>query len=133
MKGARLLEASHLGACTELMASLPLFQRYGLTQEKARVALLGAQERQEPVWVAESDAGGVLGLAWVQPLGLFMRSPYLKWLAVAPGVHGGGVGKQLLRAAEEAARAFFERRFVDWLREDLRIGRDVEVDVRWTE
>ena len=35
--------------------------------------------------------------------------------------------------AEEAARAFFERRFVDWLREDLRIGRDVEVDVRWTE
>lgn len=35
--------------------------------------------------------------------------------------------------AEEAGRAFFEKRFADWLRSDLQLGRDVVVDVRWTE
>ena len=35
--------------------------------------------------------------------------------------------------AEEAARRFFEQRFTEWLRGDLKLGRDVTVDIRWTE
>ena len=35
--------------------------------------------------------------------------------------------------AEEAGREFFAKRFAEWLRSDLRLGRDVEVDVRWVE
>jgi hypothetical protein len=35
--------------------------------------------------------------------------------------------------AERSAREFFEKRVAEWLRSDLRLGRDVTVDVRWTE
>jgi hypothetical protein len=35
--------------------------------------------------------------------------------------------------AEQSAREFFERRFAEWLRSELRMGRDVAIDVRWTE
>jgi hypothetical protein len=35
--------------------------------------------------------------------------------------------------AEQSAREFFEKRFAEWLRTELRMGRDVTVDVRWTE
>ena len=35
--------------------------------------------------------------------------------------------------ADEAGREFFAKRFAEWLRGDLKRGRDVEVDVRWVE
>lgn len=35
--------------------------------------------------------------------------------------------------ADEAGREFFRSRFAEWLQGDLRLGRDVVVDVRWTE
>lgn len=35
--------------------------------------------------------------------------------------------------AEQAGREYFERQFADMLRTELRIGRDVEVDVRWVD
>jgi hypothetical protein len=35
--------------------------------------------------------------------------------------------------AEQSAREFFEKRFAEWLRTELRMGRDVTIDVRWTE
>jgi hypothetical protein len=40
---------------------------------------------------------------------------------------------RLATKAEEAARRFFEQRFTEWLRGDLKLGRDVTVDIRWTE
>ena len=44
------------------------------------------------------------------------------------------MGDPRVRArAEEAGREFFAKRFAEWLRSDLRLGRDVEVDVRWVE
>lgn len=44
------------------------------------------------------------------------------------------VSDPALRArADQAGREFFENRFAEWLRGDLRLGRDVVVDVRWTE
>jgi ribosomal protein S18 acetylase RimI-like enzyme len=36
---------------------------------------------------------------------MFGRSPYLKWIGVAGGATGAGVGRALLRSAEEAAAA----------------------------
>jgi hypothetical protein len=35
--------------------------------------------------------------------------------------------------ADEAGRDFFQKRFAEWLRSDLQLGRDVVIDVRWTE
>jgi hypothetical protein len=35
--------------------------------------------------------------------------------------------------AEQAGREYFERQFADMLRTDLRLGRDVVVDVRWVD
>lgn len=35
--------------------------------------------------------------------------------------------------ADESGREFFRNRFAEWLRGDLKLGRDVVVDVRWTE
>lgn len=44
------------------------------------------------------------------------------------------VSNPVVRAkAEQAGRDFFEKRFAEWIRGDLQIGRDVVVDVRWTE
>jgi len=44
------------------------------------------------------------------------------------------VGDPAVRArADEAGREFFRSRFAEWLRGDLKLGRDVVVDVRWTE
>ena len=55
--------------------------------------------------------------------------------AAADDVLGAGDGRAAERAreAEEAARRFFEQRFTEWLRGDLKLGRDVTVDIRWTE
>ena len=67
-------------------------------------ASVGGLSRGEAVLTLDAD-GGLGGLAWVQAQAGFGRSPYLKWLGVAPGGNRRGVGRELLRAAEEAARA----------------------------
>lgn len=44
------------------------------------------------------------------------------------------VSKPELRVkAEQAARVFFETRFAEWLRTDLKLGRDVVIDLRWVD
>lgn len=104
MSAVRPATAADLGALATLVAATPLWQRYGVTEASARAALEGALERHESLLVA-CEGPTVLGLAWVQPQAGFGRSPYLKWLGVTPGGTSRGVGRALLRGAEEAARA----------------------------
>jgi GNAT superfamily N-acetyltransferase len=100
----RPARAGDVPALAGLVAATPLWQRYGVTVATATAALEGALSRAEALCVAEVG-GRVGGLAWVQPLAGFGRSPYLKWLGVQPGGTSKGVGRALLRAAEDAARA----------------------------
>lgn len=93
--------AADVDALAAIVAATPLWQRYGVTVASARAALEGALSRQESLLVAD-DAGSLRGLAWVQPTAGFGRSPYLKWLGTSGP--GQGVGRELLRGAEEAAR-----------------------------
>lgn len=95
--------AADLEALAALVAATPLWRRYGVTPESARAALQGGLAAGEAVTVAE-EAGQLAGFCWVQPRAGFGRSPYLKWIGVAPGRTGGGVGATLLRAAEASAR-----------------------------
>jgi GNAT superfamily N-acetyltransferase len=106
----RPAHAADLPALAALMDA-PLWKRYGLTFEKAEAALAGGLGRGEFLLVAE-DAGAPCGLAWVQPTGMLMRSPYLKWLAVDAAHAGQGVGAVLLRAAEHAASAVRPELFI---------------------
>lgn len=50
-----------------------------------------------------------------------------------PQLLEAGSAPALRKRAEAAAREFFEKRLAEMLRSDLRMGRDVVVDVRWVE
>jgi GNAT superfamily N-acetyltransferase len=103
VSNVRPARGSDVPGMAEIVADTPLWQRHGMTQSTAESALNGALARNEVVLVSESDER-ILGLAWVLPAGAFGRSPYLKWLGVAPGATSRGTGRELLRAAEEEAR-----------------------------
>lgn len=84
------------------LIAYPLWQRYGLTRERADVILRQGLSSEHLLLTAEQD-GEPAGLAYVLPRGAFALSPYLRWLAVRPGGTRGGVGSALLQAAEVAA------------------------------
>ncbi|MBS2031314.1 MAG: GNAT family N-acetyltransferase [Deltaproteobacteria bacterium] len=100
----RAAREADLEALARIVAETPLWQRYGVTPDSARAALSGGLSRGEAVLTIDVD-GGLGGLAWVQAQAGFGRSPYLKWLGVAPGGNRRGVGRELLRGAEDAARS----------------------------
>jgi GNAT superfamily N-acetyltransferase len=100
----RPLERNDVGEVARLVAATPLWQRYGLTEEKAAAALVEGLDRGDALRVAD-EAGRPVGFFWVLARGMFGRSPYLKWIGVAPGSTGGGLGQLLLRGAEAAAAA----------------------------
>lgn len=52
----------------------------------------------------DQDDGEPLGFVWLVLHGAFNRSGYIPLLAVKPGRRGGGIGQQLLTAAEERTR-----------------------------
>ena len=106
----RPAHAADVPALAALMDA-PLWARYGLTAEKAAAALAAGLSCAEFILVAE-DEGAPCGLAWVQPTGMLLRSPYLKWLAVDAAHAGQGVGTVLLRAAEHAASAIRPELFI---------------------
>ena len=55
--------------------------------------------------VTLEDEGRVLGFAYYAPEAMTDRSWSLWWIAVLPGQQGRGLGRELLRYVEEAARA----------------------------
>src|SRR2546421_692306 len=100
----RAATAGDVEAIARIVAATPLWQRYGVTEASARAALEGGLAAGDAIRVALEDSA-VAGFCWVQPKAGFGRSPYLKWIGVAPGTTGKGLGRELLRAAEDAARA----------------------------
>ncbi len=109
-----------------LMASDPLWQRYGVTEAAAAHRLRAGMEQGATIAVAEVD-GTPAGFIWHVARGAFDRSGYIKLIGVNPETRGKGVGRALMDHAEaeclpgssdlfllvsdfnEAAQAFYRR------------------------
>ncbi len=100
----RSMQSDDIEPCAHLIASTMPWQRYGITPETAMTRLESALHGDSSILVAEGTRGNRLGFVWVVRRGAFDLSAYIRWIVVAPGNRGSGVGGQLLAAAEENAR-----------------------------
>ncbi|MDQ7801649.1 MAG: GNAT family N-acetyltransferase [Armatimonadota bacterium] len=96
----RAARSADVTACARIVASEPLWQRYGISQRRAAAMIRAAVRAGEPVLVAVRGAE-VLGFVWFQLRGTFVHSGYVRWIATARSARGQGVGRLLLRTAEE--------------------------------
>lgn len=83
-----------LAAATMVVAS-EIGTRYGFSVEGLGSSLSRALGGDDELFVAELE-GAMAGFAWVDPRGAFSTAPYLRLIAVDPGLRSGGVGGRLL-------------------------------------
>ena len=100
----RPITEDDIPVCAEIIATAPLWQRYGVTVETAANRLTNAMKTDAIILVADDDTGRAIGLVWVVVRGAFDFSCYIRWLAVASTLRGGGIGEKLLLAAEERSQ-----------------------------
>jgi ribosomal protein S18 acetylase RimI-like enzyme len=86
------------------MVTVPLWQRYGVTVEKATANFERGLANSDWLLVADADVPAC-GFAWIVPHGAFGRSPYLKQIGVHPEYANAGLGRLLLAEAERRTRA----------------------------
>ena len=91
--------------CAAFMADNPLWQRYGVTLEMARRQFASGLERGVALFVVECD-GEPGGFLWLEPVGAFARSGYIRLIGVSPAQQGRGLGQALM---EHAERVLFEK------------------------
>jgi ribosomal protein S18 acetylase RimI-like enzyme len=96
------------------MVITPLWQRYQLTEAKARSGLEAGLRRADILLVSDVDGEGgrACGLAWCLREGAFGRSAYLRILGVRAGYTGLGIGAALLDQAERTAAAITREMFL---------------------
>ncbi len=87
------------------MMQIPLWQRYGLTEERAIQNFEQGLRQEDDLWVVVSGNNAV-GFVWVMPKGLFGRSPYVRLIGVNPDIKRSGLGSALLNHAERRVSAF---------------------------
>lgn len=111
----RRMRADDVLACARIVAGERLWQRYGQTLPRARSALKralastgqapkgrgGAAAPDVGVLAVACEAGRVVGFIWFHRTGTFHHSGYVRWIGVAPEARGKGVGRALMRYAEE--------------------------------
>ena len=84
------------------MVETPLWQRYGLTVERAIANFEKALTAGDWLFTADADTPAC-GFAWVVPNGAFGRSPYLRMFGVRESAQRSGVGTALLNVVESRA------------------------------
>lgn len=106
----RGMRSGDVEACAQIVAGEHLWQRYGLTLQRARRVLRRAQAARQRGGVSRrstgdlavaSEGGRVLGFIWFHRSGTFRHSGYIQWIAVARESRGRGVGQVLMRYAED--------------------------------
>ncbi len=105
----RPLRPADVEPCAEIVGGDPLWRRYGTTTARARQAIrraLRAKRKRKPGRVADELAVAqqgrrVLGFIWFRLEGTFHHSGYVRWIAVSPHARTQGVGRRLMRHAEE--------------------------------
>ena len=85
--------------CARWMAETPLWQRYGVTVERAAARLAHGLADGATIYIAECD-GERVGFIWIVARGAFDRSGYIPLIAVRPGERGRGIGRALMAFAE---------------------------------
>ncbi len=85
----------------QLMASSPLWQRYGVTEASASKRLSDGLAQGATIVVAEWD-GEPVGFCWYIERGAFNRSGYIMLIGVQPDAKGRGIGRALMDRAEAA-------------------------------
>lgn len=85
--------------CARLMAQLPLWQRYQVSEDQALHLFEEGLRRQANIIVAEID-GNLAGFIWYTPRGAFERSGYIRLIGVRADLHSQGVGQALMTHAE---------------------------------
>lgn len=87
------------------IATVPLWQRYGVTETGMIDNFTAAHQRHDILIVADEETRPACGFAWVIPRGAFGRSAYLRLIGVHPAASARGIGSMLLAHAEqESAR-----------------------------
>jgi ribosomal protein S18 acetylase RimI-like enzyme len=101
----RPLTAPDIPLIAGWMVATPLWQRYRLTEARARSSLEQALSRADVLLVADVDDanGQACGFAWCLREGAFGRSTYLRILGVQASHTGLGIGAVLLSHAEQTA------------------------------
>ncbi|MCC7447040.1 MAG: GNAT family N-acetyltransferase [Anaerolineae bacterium] len=100
----RPMTAADIEPCATLMAKSPLWQRYGVTVASASARFESALRDGGIILVADGGDNQPLGFIWVVLRGAFNRSGYIPLIGVNAHQRGGGIGQQLLDAAEDRAR-----------------------------
>ncbi len=95
----RSMLAEDVPTLARLMASDPLWQRYGVTDASAAQRLRAGLAQGATIAVAEVD-GNMAGFIWYVARGAFDRSGYIELIGVQPHMRGRGVGRALMGAAE---------------------------------
>lgn len=105
----RPLLPADVEACAEIVGGDPLWRRYGTTVARARQVFrraLRAGGKGRPRRLADHLAVAlqgkrVLGFIWFRLEGTFDHSGYVRWIAISPHARTRGVGRRLMRHAEE--------------------------------
>ncbi|MGH7427025.1 MAG: GNAT family N-acetyltransferase [Candidatus Methylomirabilaceae bacterium] len=114
LKAARVvirpLRPADVEACAEIVGRDPLWHRYGTTVARARRAFRravrvrrsgGERGRAADELAVAHQRKRVLGFIWFRREGTFHHSGYVRWIAVSPQARTRGVGRRLMRYAEE--------------------------------
>jgi ribosomal protein S18 acetylase RimI-like enzyme len=101
----RPFEAKDIAHFAVMIADTPLWQRYGMTPEKAADRLIAALQSDAVLLVADdSTAWQGVGLVWLVLRGAFDNSGYVRQIIVSPRHRGQGIGQLHLQAAEDRTR-----------------------------
>ena len=105
----RRLQSADVEACARIVAGDPLWQRYGITLTRARqeirqalaAARGGGRATYSAGEFAVAESGGeVAGFIWFRLDGTFHHSGYVRWVGVASQAQCRGLGRRLMRYAE---------------------------------
>jgi ribosomal protein S18 acetylase RimI-like enzyme len=99
----RRMQPADISVCATIMATTPLWQRYGVTQASAEARLTQGLDSGSDIFVAAKPAESNVaqGFVWTVVRGAFNRSGYIPLLAVSASQRGTGMGRLLLNEAEK--------------------------------
>lgn len=95
----RPLSAADIPALATLMATTPLWQRYGVTTASAARRLADGLAQAATILVAEVNNTPV-GFVWYVTQGAFQRGGYIMLIGVASQTRNQGIGQALMEQAE---------------------------------
>jgi ribosomal protein S18 acetylase RimI-like enzyme len=98
----RRMQSEDISVCAAIMATTPLWQRFGVTHASATARLTQGFDSNADIFVAVDPNEPLIaqGFVWSVIRGAFYRSGYIPLLAVSAVQRGAGVGRLLLETAE---------------------------------